>query len=161
MLDPGIALRPVRDGDEPFLRSLYASTRADELAQVPWTDAQKRAFADMQFDAQHHHYREVFPNAEFSIVERDGQPIGRLYVDRRAKEIRIVDIALIPETRNLGIGGRLLGTVLEEGRRTGKPVTIHVEKFNPAARLYERLGFREIEDRGVHRLMEWSPGSVS
>lgn len=81
---------------------------------------------------------------------------ARLYVDRTDKEILLIDIALLPEHRGAGIGGRLLNDLLSEAAAEHKPVRIHVEHKNPARRLYERLGFRKIEDKGVYYLMEWS-----
>jgi len=149
-----IALRPVAEGDESFLYEVYASTRQEELAPVPWTEAQKAAFLRMQFEAQRRYYHENYPDAAFLVILRDGRPAGRLYVDRRPDGIRIVDIALLPEQRGAGIGTALLGELLAEGDREGKPVSLHVEHFNPALRLYERLGFRRIADTGVYYLLE-------
>ena len=126
---------------------------------VPWTDADKDAFLRMQFEAQDRWYREQMPDASFDIVLVEDEPAGRLYVDRREDEIRIVDIALLPEYRNRGIGGTLLGDLVAEADRVGKPLTIHVERFNRARRFYERLGFREIADRGVYLLLERRPAS--
>lgn len=148
-------LRTVNSSDEPFLRDVYASTRADELMQVPWTDEQKRAFTDMQFDAQDKYYREHYPTAQFLVIEQDGTAVGRLYIDRWENEIRILDIALLPQFRGAGTGTKLLMELREEARVEGKVLTIHVEKFNPALRLYERLGFQQKQDKGVYLLMEW------
>jgi ribosomal protein S18 acetylase RimI-like enzyme len=153
---PGIALRAANPGDREFLRTVYASTRQDEMARVPWSEREKQAFLDMQFEAQDRYYQERYPDTAFLVVERDGAPIGRLYVDREPEEIRLIDIALLPKHRGAGIGGALLADLLDEARRTGRVVRIHVETFNPAMRLYERLGFRRIEERGVYWLMEWS-----
>lgn len=153
-----VTFRPIRPEDEPFLYRLYATTRDAELALVDWDDTQKEAFLRMQFRAQHTFYLSQFTEAAFDLIVRDGDPIGRLYVDRRSDEIRIIDIALMPEQRNAGLGGALLRALLEEGARSGKPVRIHVEKFNRAMTLYQRLGFVPIHDQGVHLLMEWSPG---
>lgn len=152
-------LRPLRDEDLPFLRELYGSTRADELAQVPWSPAEKAAFLDMQFDAQHRHYRAAFPEARFEVIEIDGRPAGRLYVDRRAEEIRVIDVALLPEHRGRGLGTSLLEALLAEASRARLPVTLHVEPFNPAVRLYDRLGFSVVEEpqEGVYQLMSWRP----
>lgn len=141
--------------DEPLLRAVYASTRAEELAVTGWSDAQKAAFCDQQFTAQDAHYRAHYPGAQFSIIERGGVPAGRLYVARWEREIRIMDIALLPGHRGAGIGTKLLRELQDEARTAGKALSIHVEKFNPALRLYERLGFRAKEDRGVYLLMEW------
>ncbi|MHA3773188.1 N-acetyltransferase family protein [Verrucomicrobiota bacterium sgz303538] len=148
-------LRPVQVEDMPFLREVYASTRADELALVSWTDEQKAEFCRMQFEAQDKHYREHYPKAQFLIIEHGELPVGRLYVDRWPREIRIMDIALLPEHRSKGIGSVLIRELQQEAQASGKTLSIHVEKFNPALRLYDRLGFRPIEDKGVYHLMVW------
>jgi ribosomal protein S18 acetylase RimI-like enzyme len=153
-----VTLRPIAADDMELLYRVYASTREEELAQVEWAEAQKEAFLRMQFDAQHQYYQENYPGARFQVILLGGEPAGRLYLDRRATEIRIVDIALLPEYRNRGLGSALLHDILAEGERAGLPVTIHVECFNPALRLYERLGFRKLEDRGVYYFMEKPPG---
>lgn len=153
-----LTLRPVADDDLELLYRIYASTREEELAQVAWAPGQQAAFLQMQFDAQHRYYQANYPGAQFQVIMLDGQPVGRLYLDRRAGELRIVEIALLPEQRNRGVGSALLRAILAEGEGAGLPVTIHVECFNPALRLYERLGFRKVEDKGVYYLMEKPPG---
>jgi ribosomal protein S18 acetylase RimI-like enzyme len=155
-MHPPITLRPVSPDDEPFLYSVYAGTREDELAPLGWDEARKKQFLRMQFNAQHRFYRDQFPTADFQIIMSGAQAIGRLYVDRREDEIRIVDIALLPEHRSAGVGGALMGDLLAEAARDRKPVRIHVERHNRALRLYERLGFVRIGDNGVYYLMEWS-----
>lgn len=151
-----VTFRPSIERDVPFLRDLYATTRAEELRHVPWTPQQKRAFVEMQFLAQKTHYEQHYPDCEFLIIELDGRPIGRLYIDR-GEDIRITDIALLPEFRRRGIGGMLMVEILAEGRSTGKNVSIHVEHDNPARRLYERLGFQHVATNGVYDLMAWRP----
>lgn len=146
-------LRPIEPGDEEFLYRLYASTRQEELAQVGWSEQQKASFLRMQFDAQSSYYREHYGEAEFSVILADDRPVGRLYVARWSDEIRIVDIALLPEHRNAGIGSALLDDLISESEESGKPLSIHVERFNPALSLYERLGFRVATDKGVYLLM--------
>ncbi len=149
----GVTLRPVVDEDIEFLYRVYASSREDEMGMVQWPDAEKEGFLRMQFNAQHTQYHRVFPAARFDVVERHGVAIGRLYVDRRATEIRIIDITLLTEHRGAGIGGALMRELLAEGDRTRRSVSIHVERNNPALRLYLRLGFREVEDKGVYLFM--------
>jgi GNAT superfamily N-acetyltransferase len=162
ILPRSVTLRPISEADLPFLFRLYASTRVEELAQVPWSDEQKAAFLRQQFEAQHSWWQQHYTGARFDLVLVDGVPAGRLYVDVWAREIRVVDIALVPEFRNGGIGTLLLKRVFAEGDAAGKPVSIHVEVFNPARRLYERLGFVEKGKHGdVYVLMERPAGAAA
>ena len=144
-------------GDESFLLDVYASTRAEELAGVDWDEAQKDAFVRQQFAAQHAWYTQQYDKASFDVIVVDGQPAGRLYVARWREEIRIMDIALLPRHRGQGVGSSLLGTLMTEAAEAAKPLTIHVERYNPALRLYHRLGFVPVEDKGVYLLLRWSP----
>jgi GNAT superfamily N-acetyltransferase len=150
-----LCLRPITPADVPFLAGVYASTRWDELAPTGWSDEEKAVFCRRQFDAQSAHYRENYPGASLQVIERDEIPIGRLYVAHWEREIRIMDIALLPEHRGAGLGTELLRGLQEEARSAGKSLTIHVERFNPALQLYQRLGFQQIEDKGVYLLMKW------
>jgi len=106
--------RPITKEDVPFLQQLYGSTRESELNQTTWSAAEKHSFIEMQFNAQHRHYQEHFGNARFDLILKDGEPIGRLYVNRRPDEIRVIDIALMPELRGHGIGSRLMEQLIDE-----------------------------------------------
>jgi ribosomal protein S18 acetylase RimI-like enzyme len=152
-----VTLRPAQAEDRELLLSVYAATRAEELDQVVWPEGAREAFLRMQFDLQDTEYRRINPEGSFDVVEVDGRPAGRLYVDRRPEEIRVVDVALLPQFRGAGIGGALLTGLQEEAAASGRRVTIHVEVTNPAARLYERLGFVVVADLGLYRRMEWTP----
>ena len=151
-----LALRPVTPDDAEFLLAVYASTRADELAQVNWDAAQKDAFLRMQADAQRREYEARYPDAQYDVILLDGEPVGRLWIGRGEAEIRLLDIALLPAAQNRGVGGALLRRLLAEARQTGKRLRHMVFILNPdARRFYERLGFRVIEDVGAYQHMEW------
>jgi ribosomal protein S18 acetylase RimI-like enzyme len=152
-----VALRAARAGDRTFLAQVYASTRAEEMAMLPWTDEQKAAFVAHQFEAQDAHYRTHYDGATFDVIEVDGEPAGRLYVHRGPTEIRIVDIALTPAYRGRGLGTALLQRLIAEAAGGGRTLSIHVEMSNPARRLYERLGFRPAGEHGPYVLMERRP----
>jgi ribosomal protein S18 acetylase RimI-like enzyme len=152
-----LTLRRVAASDSPFLHAVYASTRADELAMVDWDEATKAAFVRMQFHAQHTGYAETYGAADFHIVLLDDQPIGRLYVDRTGRSLHVIDIALLPEYRGRGIGTALLGELFAEAAQDNRPVTIHVERFNRAQALYERLGFERVSEAGLYWLMRRPP----
>ena len=151
----GCGFRRLSEADLPFLGRLYASTRAEELAPVPWSDADKAAFLNQQFRAQHAHYQQYYPNADWLVITQGGEDIGRFYIERWPSQHRIIDIALLPEHRGRGYGEALLRDTIDEADAAGKDVSIHVEKLNPAMRLYRRLGFTVEEDKGVYDLMRW------
>ena len=152
-----VTLREATGADYDFMRRLYHATRAEEMKQFPFDDTRKIIFLNEQFAAQFQHYAIHYPTCERNIIEVGGRPAGRLWIDEWKDQIRLVDIALMPEYRAGGIGTRLLRDVLARGAKAGKPVTIHVEAFNPALRLYQRLGFQHVDTNGVYYLMKWTP----
>lgn len=153
----GFGLRPETEADVPFLRQLYISTRWEEVsAAADWPDAQKIAFLESQFALQRHHYLNHYANSSFDVIEQHRLPAGRLYLDRQERTLLIVDIALLPQWRGRGIGTALIEAVFAEARQAGKEVSISVEKFNPALRLYQRLGFRPYAEDDVYWFMYWS-----
>lgn len=148
-----ISLRTILPEDEQFLFAVYSSTRADELAFTDWNAEQKHAFLQMQFRAQQGQYQFTYPNANQQIIEVDGLPAGRLIVDRPEDETRLVDISLLPQYRNLGVGTSLLRDLQSENKK----ITLHVIRSNPAAQLYQRLGFIFVGEESLHVQMEWTP----
>lgn len=155
--EPAVALQPARDDDTDFFACVYASTRADELAGVPFSPEQRAAFLAQQFAAQTAHYTRHYADASYDVVLVDGEPAGRLIVARLPTELLIVDVALLPAHRARGVGSRLLARVVDEAEERGVKVTIHVERMNRALSLYTRLGFAAVADDGVYLTMERSP----
>lgn len=141
--------------DREFLFEVFAASRDAEMALVPWTDDQKQAFLRMQFEAQDRHYRSQYPEAQFQVIHHEGRPIGRLYSYESADQIHIMDMALLPAWRGVGIGSALLRDILARASATSRAVTLYVEHNNPAQRLYDRLGFRHVSDEGIYRRMRW------
>ena len=152
---PAVKFRPVKAGDEQFLFIVYASTRMDELAQVPWNEAQREAFLNMQFAAQQMHYQKHYPDASHEIILLDEQAVGRVLIYRASENIQILDLTILPEYRNAGIGTPIIKDLQAEAAQAGKPLTIYVESFNRSLILFERLGFSKIGDEGVYFLLEW------
>jgi len=150
-----ITLRPVTPADEDFLFRVYQGTR-DDITESPLGDSEKSGFMAMQFTAQQTDYESRFPHSAHSIILVDGLPHGRIWVDRRSDEIRLLDIALLPERRNQGTGRILLDRLIAEARETGASLRHSVYKTNTdALRLYRRLGFEIVEDFEMYVLMEW------
>lgn len=157
MASPIIALTTASDDDFPFLVEVYASTRADVAALADWSAEEKLVFVSQQLDLQHRSYDLQFPGHTRALVVVDGVAAGRLYVHRTEDEIHVIDIALLPAFRGRGLGSRLLAGILAEGDRTGRPVTIYVEKPNPARNLYLRLGFVPSEHDQLYDFMRREP----
>jgi GNAT superfamily N-acetyltransferase len=156
-----VALRPVAPEDDDFLLDVYASTRADEMALTNWTDEQKRAFLKWQLDSQRTEYEQHYPAADYRVITVGGRRAGRLWVARTAEQIRLLDIALLPEFRNRGVGLLLLRQLIDESERTGLPLRHMVFQFNEdAMRFYERLGFERGTMSGAYWLMERRPGGA-
>ena len=153
-----VSLRPVTDADREFLITVYGSTRAEELAQVAWDEGQKDAFVRWQFERQDEDYRQRFPNARYNVILVDGVPAGRIWIGVSDKEIRLLDIALLTEFQNRGVGTHLLRQMMAEATESNKVLRHMVFMLNDNAfRFYERLGFVTIEDLGGYKLMEWAP----
>lgn len=152
-------LRPVQEEDEAQLLTIYSSTRADEMALLPWDAAQKQAFLQMQFSAQQKHYRAYFPQAAHEMILAEDQTVGRLYIDRRETEIRILDVTLLPQARGHGIGTQILLDLMKEADHENKSCSIYVESFNRSLSLFQRLGFVKTEESGALWLMKRRAGS--
>ena len=152
-----VRLRAVDNAsDELFLLRVYGSSRAEEMARVPWSEEQKQAFLRMQFTAQRDHYAAGYPQAKHDVIYAGEKPVGRIYVERNAKRIHILDVTVLPEYRGQGVGTALLRRLMDEAGASGKAVTIHVEVFNPSLRLFERLGFQREQEEGFQLLMKWA-----
>jgi GNAT superfamily N-acetyltransferase len=151
-----VELRPVSESDNEFLLSVYASTRAEELAQVEWNEGQKEMFVRWQFDLQRREYDTRFPDADYRVIVIDQQPAGRIWVGADDEQIRLLDIALLPEFQNRGVGTVLLKRLIARAENEGKALRHMVFVLNNNAdRFYERLGFKKIEDLGAYKHMEW------
>lgn len=151
----GLTFREEAQADREFVDGLYASTRFSELAALAWGEAEKLVFLKQQSEAQRSHYRQHYPDAMWWLICTDTGPIGRLYIEEWPSELRIIDIALLPDFREKGLGSAILRDIMELAAKRAKAVGIHVEKNNPAMGLYRKLGFSKTEDKGVYDLLHW------
>lgn len=157
LIPPALQLREGGEADLGFLRALYRTVREPELAQTPWTDAQKQAFSDSQFALQDRHYRAHYPGALFLVVEHEGQPVGRLYLGTAPGPLRLMDIAFLPAWRGRGWGSALVRAVVDRADREGRDTLLFVEASNPAHRLYVREGFVGEGVEGIYQRMRRAP----
>jgi GNAT superfamily N-acetyltransferase len=149
-----IKLRPSTPEDDPFLLEVYSSTRDTELEGIGWDDNQKRAFLQMQYAAQ----VRCYPEADNRIILSNDCPIGRMLIRSTEEAVLLMDIALLTQYRNAGIGTALLKDLLRQAAAAGKVVRLHVLFSNPAIRLYERLGFKVSDNSSAtHLEMTWKP----
>jgi len=159
--DLPVGLRPANDNDREFLLQVYQISREIELSMTPWDDAQKRAFAEHQLDAQTYTDRVQYPEHTHEIIVYEGVPAGRIYVDRGDREISILDIAVIHEYRRKGIGTSLVTGLQKEAAETNRSVSIYIERFNPSQKLFGELGFEIVPDESVDLRFEWNGDVLS
>jgi ribosomal protein S18 acetylase RimI-like enzyme len=149
-------LRPMLNADLPFLLSLYASTRARELAALNWSDEQQKFFINSQFQLQHHYYQQQFHSAQFHVITAANRDVGRLYYGWEGNDLRLIDIALLPEYQSQGIGGELMRKLMQEVSAADGSLLLHVELNNPARTWYLHLGFIAGTDDGVYQKLTWN-----
>jgi len=152
-----ITLRDAVPEDLAFLARLYNDTRRQEVAAWGWLPEQQEIFLRMQFDAQRASYRATFPGATDHIVCLDNVAVGRVLVNEDAAGMRLVDIALLAEQRNRGIGTELVRGLLRECETRGLALRLQVFQGNTAIRLYQRLGLKESGGDSMYTQMEWIP----
>lgn len=152
-----ISRRPATPDDEAFLLELYTSSRGDDLRGLGWAEERISEFLAMQYEAQQKFHENDYQEATDEIVLCEGERAGRLLVDRRAQEIRCVDIALLPAFRDQGVGSFLIRQLQDNAKAERKPLRLQVIRFNRANSLFERLGFERTSETGTHFQMEWTP----
>ena len=151
-----VTLRPVARSDDEFLLTVYASTREEELDQANWEAGQRESFLRWQFELQRREYDLRFPKARYEVIAVDGEDAGRIWVGEDDQQIRLLEIGLLPQFQNRGVGKLLLERLIDEANSAGKPLRHMVFVLNNNAhRFYERLGFRMIEEFGAYKHMEW------
>jgi ribosomal protein S18 acetylase RimI-like enzyme len=149
-----LALRPIRNDDIGILKAVYQASRAWEQAFFGFDDAQWLAFIEQQFQLQHHHYRSHYPEANFDCVLQNENAIGRLYVDRGATSIQLMDINLLPQFQQQGIGTHLLLQLIDEAEQSQKTLRAYVEENNHARAWYAKHGFCEVSQQTPYILIE-------
>lgn len=145
-----VSLRALHSDDMAFIERLYAGSRAEEMSRSGWPAEHIASFLSQQFHAQHAYYQAHYSDGELLIIELDGQAIGRLYMFWGPTTLNLIDITLLPEFQGQGIGSALIEAQLRRADEQGLHVELFVESYNPAQRLYGRLGFYVCGDSGVY-----------
>lgn len=152
-----VTLRALHSDDMAFIERLYAATRAEEMSHSGWPAEQIATFLSQQFHTQHAYYQAHYADAEFLIIEHEGQAIGRLYRYWGPSTVNLIDIALVAEYQGRGIGSGLIEDMLRRADEQGLVVELFVENYNRAQRLYGRLGFHVINESGVYLRLRREP----
>ena len=159
MPEESITLRPATEDDQEFLLELYKNSRGDDLRGLGWSEDRIGEFLEMQYEAHQNFLRNDHPGLDDQIVQAEGVPVGHLAVEQRANEFRLVDISLVPASRNRGTGTLLIEELQAESAAAKRPLRLQVIRFNRAVVLFERLGFTRTSETGTHFQMEWLPKS--
>jgi len=153
-----VQLRPATENDAGFLRRLFFTIRAPEFQLAGLVGPQLEMLLGQQYQAMRTHYDRVYPDAQYVIFERDDEPVG-YQATLDTETLHLLDIALVPEWQNQGLGTLRMRALQQQATESGKPLTLTVEKFNPALRLYQRLGFVVYDDSDVYQRMRWTPSA--
>jgi len=157
----GVVLRTATKNDSELLYQVFLDSRIDLMLGITgWEQQQQDAFMYFQFNTQLDQYQKNYVDARFDVIVAEGNVIGNIYTAQTDGAIHLVDISLLPEQRNRGIGQALIQDLLDEATRIQKDVTLHVQQGNPAIHLYLRLGFFETGEQGIYKRMEWLPSSA-
>ncbi len=162
-IDVTPTLRPAGISDDVFLFELFVFSRERELSPLP--AAIRDIVARQQFESYGVATTTTYPKAENLIVEVplavDGLSMpaaaGRLLVDDNDERLLVIDMAIHPDHRNRGLGAALLQMMMEKCRRDGKILQGSVSPYNPARRLYARLGITERQAGHGYIGLEWRP----
>ncbi len=147
-----LLLRTANIEDELFLQELFSDVRSVEFTQFGFPLEQLKHLIAMQYNAQTQSYKAQYPNAEHSIIELDGEKIGRLLVNRESENIFLVDIAILHNFCGQGFGSFLLDKLKSEA----ETICLSVYKTNfGAIKLYEKHDFFVTKDDGMYLEMEW------
>lgn len=149
------SLRDRVEDDRAFLLALYQSTRDDLREAIP-DPALFQQLVAMQFNAQETGYRHQFPMARQFVLLRSGLPIGRMVVDTQPEQLRLVDIAILPQARRSGAATAVLAALQHHAAALGTPLGLAVGRYNgPAQRLYQKCGFTPVAEDELAVQMVW------
>lgn len=152
-----IILRAATEADSTLCEALFIEHYQSPLLLAGWDVAQCHAYLQPQFAMREQQFQNCYPHVDHTIIEVDGESVGRLLVDRQPQLINIIDMILFPVWCARAIGSYLLDELCREADKTGKALVLHVACDNPAQRLYQRLGFEVKENEGVYRYMRREP----
>ena len=147
-------MRPTGATDKAFLFRVFCSAQEGKFGSLSLPAVEKEQLLRMEFTAQLGQYHDQYPDADFNLLIVDDIPVGNFYAQYGPEEFVLIDITLLPEQRNSGVGTQLVRDLIAKANAARKPLHAHVLKANPAWRLWQRLGFRWVEDDGVYLRIE-------
>jgi GNAT superfamily N-acetyltransferase len=140
-------LRQATKADAAFLARLHHATMQPYLEQtLGWDEATQLAMFGEQFDPTH-----------LQIILLSGREVGALRMEWQEETLALANLQLLPEEQGKGLGTLILTHLLDLARFEGVPATLYVLKVNPSRRLFERLGFRVLEETPTSYLMQAEP----
>jgi ribosomal protein S18 acetylase RimI-like enzyme len=153
-------LRSAQPEDASFLFRLFVESQ-EHLAPFRSNAELYKSLIEMQYRGRKQSYADRFPGASDALLcigteGKDELPVGRLLADCRPDCWRIVDIAVLIAHRGRELGTWALRQFLRQAEAAGAGLALEVRPENPARRLYERLGFRVMQESVLSVEMEYS-----
>ena len=151
-----IQLKKKDENDSEFLFQLFEEIKIAELNIFNWPEQMRNQFISMQYNAFEKMIKNEYPKADDFIIIYNFQNAGRLQLNKDNSGLRIINISLLPDFRNLGIGSKVIKDLLSEADSKKRPVYLEVDKVNPAFNLYSRLGFEIYHQDEIKYSMKYS-----
>jgi ribosomal protein S18 acetylase RimI-like enzyme len=151
-----LTLRPARIDDQEFLYLLFYSVYLEKLHPVPMSEEEKKQLLDLMYQGFTQHYNSRAISSDDRLVLLNNESIGRIILLQTCEEIRLADLAILPQYRGRGIGSALISQVQTESVMSKRPIRLQVARFDRALRLYQRLGFYKTDAIGPYLHLEWS-----
>jgi ribosomal protein S18 acetylase RimI-like enzyme len=151
-----LTLRPTRTDDQEFLYRLFSLVYSEKLQLVPLSAEEKKTLVELMYQGFTRHYDSLAPASDDRLVLLNNESIGRMILLQTREEIRLADLAILPQYRGIGIGSALISQLQTESLMSKRPVHLQVGRFDRALRLYQRLGFYKIDTIGPYLHLEWS-----
>lgn len=148
-------LRAIKKEDETFLFEVYVSTRRQEVESWGWSPQQIHTFLSMQWQTQQHSYRQQFPNANHYLILYENDYAGRCIIEDLPRHLHLIDLSILPGFQGKRIGTFIIELLQQKASKKEKPLMLQVFHENSAMLLYEKLGFRVVEDHGLYVRMQW------
>lgn len=145
-----VHLRPETPDDDTFVRGLLAELKAAEFAPLALPAEALAQLVESQVAIYRHGHAIQFPDARHQVITtQDYGRAGYLAMVHHGDALHLTQFLVASALRGRGIGTATLATLLGTARSDGLRLRLSVNPWNPARRLYERMGLSVVGESPV------------